>query len=1820
MASSLAHQLSNIKAKAATVSSLDRKKRQKSHAVSLIYEPKIAVTQDFDTIFFTSLEALRELQTIDPRFQAFEKSLFSETSISVDRFIQTKEQNAAIDKAVESFLALIAPRILLQPAVVALEWLVRRFKINELNSELLILTFLPYYSHPIFLRILDIIQFPLPKLFSFLSNTKSASQLPPKNLIIRALSRDAELFALISEHVVSLINSHREWHTLLSFWSSITISIILALKESNTSEEVIAERVLPHVSATITARKSPETQTVTYMILIILVSQCRLGDEILDAISSSIALNWTTKSIKSGLAALTQAIQFKEIPDGEYTALDKSIWKSVDRIENIEHELAEIAEKVKIDKFLVRYSLALIQNRPENVEIVFSFLKQSVLLTSQKLFIAKAVLSYAATEQNIEPTAQAKFGDVLSQAIEDPEQKDILLEAIKALDLDIDEVELKLQTTLRPAQQETAKDSAMAIDSEPQIVTFEDRVSKTPASKSISFLDASSTDEFLPLVEIYLQGLSEKRDLLAHFIKNNNFFPETGLAITFLARLWIGAYPVLARISSLNLLRIILQTFPETVDLQAVIVYLIIALSDSSDKVRNLASELCSLILDRYNKSTKYTEIWGLESLYGNGEATDELKWLGTKDVKALLIEVVIPRLEEAVLDKDFMGRTIAHAVDTSIKSADKKKKENNFKSSVLAFIASHINCTPFFRVKSPLLAIIVQAQKTPVSLSTLLSPLLTTWTKNRPANIKNLNAEKIRLESFERSLTKAVFAGDKQDGIGFLENAIKSDIPGLSDHAAERVVETWASWKSTVHLDIIKILLDLALNETAKFSAIEILNQLSISTDIFLVLLNESKLVANDGAPLPTKRRRRSSASQHQQSGQALQEINKSLQKLTLVLELLEKNKPEVHIELLKNLFTILGDLLLIKNDSSLPVQYTQQVLIECMLPIIRKMNKSQLDHNAARVDIVVNCIRSSTSPQVQNRLLLLVSALAELSPELVLHSVMPIFTFMGANTIRQDDEFSAHVIQQTIAQVVPALAHSTTASKNASGIVELLLSFVNAFAHIPYHRRVKLFTTLVQTLGANESLYLILRLLGKCHWDATSRGKQADAEGLNDFLDSFFKSFTIEERLTSLQKYIEQVNEIPFSVAGIAESKTYTDDLLGLAPEKLVILKVHLLEFIDNTINKPLLRSQIADIFRGQIEEYEESSIERLRTTFASIVENLLSIIDSTTDEDKLSFQVAAYSTLDSVLKLLPIQDFVTVLSRLISNRDNVVIVKRSFIVLRSKFETDAKPTDVIAKNSAVKILPIVGKAVVDFSQTNSEIAKLGLQSIDTLAIKFGVVEPDAFSSDIIELALGDSGIQSKDNEIVVAGLVTLSTLTTALGARLLAFLPRLVPAVLDILDSTIQSGNELSAIAVFTLIDSLIKRIPNFMNSYLVKIFGLVFASVTTNKTETAFEDATSVADARAVVLDNIVNKIQTKPLLAALISSWDDVTANWDYEQIKLYIKTVASAIERGTRKAIMTDASKLFDFLLVAFNSRNVSNDLTVIDDVENDVIEIGIQIVLKLNDKVFRPLFVKVAKWAADDAVENGLQRRNRTFVLFKFSEKLFKSLKSIVTSYFTYLVEPAAEFLEKTVTKKESLDTQLWSVILGSLVAGFSNDQEEFWQTPIRFDRISGPLLAQLALGVRSTDLLQQAIVALAVSCSSEEHYKVINKEILNYMKDLDDDDEEEEDDDDEMDVDSDTEQEGDKAVNLDAKRVAKIARSNTGRSASDVKISAVKTLKAIYERLGEEWLSMLPQLVPIVAELLEDDDETVETEVRRDLVPVIEGVLGESLDRYLN
>ena len=126
MTTALAAQLAQIRANSSNP--LDLKAQRKAHSKSLLFDPPHAANQDFDTIYQLCYEGYFELCQLDPRFIPFGKNLFGEQSKHEDRTQMTEAQNGQLDALVEDFLALIGSRLLLKPALLAVEWVVRRFR------------------------------------------------------------------------------------------------------------------------------------------------------------------------------------------------------------------------------------------------------------------------------------------------------------------------------------------------------------------------------------------------------------------------------------------------------------------------------------------------------------------------------------------------------------------------------------------------------------------------------------------------------------------------------------------------------------------------------------------------------------------------------------------------------------------------------------------------------------------------------------------------------------------------------------------------------------------------------------------------------------------------------------------------------------------------------------------------------------------------------------------------------------------------------------------------------------------------------------------------------------------------------------------------------------------------------------------------------------------------------------------------------------------------------------------------------------------------------------------------------------------------------------------------------------------------------------------------------------------------------------------------------------------------------------------------------------------------------------------------------------
>ena len=64
--------------------------------------------------------------------------------------------------------------------------------------------------------------------------------------------------------------------------------------------------------------------------------------------------------------------------------------------------------------------------------------------------------------------------------------------------------------------------------------------------------------------------------------------------------------------------------------------------------------------------------------------------------------------------------------------------------------------------------------------------------------------------------------------------------------------------------------------------------------------------------------------------------------------------------------------------------------------------------------------------------------------------------------------------------------------------------------------------------------------------------------------------------------------------------------------------------------------------------------------------------------------------------------------------------------------------------------------------------------------------------------------------------------------------------------------------------------------------------------------------------------------------------------------------------------------------------------------------------------------------------------------------------------------------------------------------------------------------------------------------------------------------------------------------------------------------RLAVVKCEQSLTKRLGEEWLALLPEMLPFISEAREDDDEGVERETQR-WITAMEQILGEDLEGML-
>lgn len=235
MSTSLADQLRRLKTPQSTLL-VDSKKR-----ASILFNPKEAAEKDRETIFDIGYSGFEELIKLNPSFLQFESALFDKNAREFQRAVEHKEVNRQLMEVIKKFLIHLSPYLLLQPSHKCLEWLIRRFNINDYEKSEFIMLILPYHETTIFVKCLQTMNLSDPSdLWHWLEPIKKNGVPLSKQALLNRVGSDSFLMSFICKSIVYAVNElDTRSHTLQVYYAFFCTSVIGALDAAKINESHI---------------------------------------------------------------------------------------------------------------------------------------------------------------------------------------------------------------------------------------------------------------------------------------------------------------------------------------------------------------------------------------------------------------------------------------------------------------------------------------------------------------------------------------------------------------------------------------------------------------------------------------------------------------------------------------------------------------------------------------------------------------------------------------------------------------------------------------------------------------------------------------------------------------------------------------------------------------------------------------------------------------------------------------------------------------------------------------------------------------------------------------------------------------------------------------------------------------------------------------------------------------------------------------------------------------------------------------------------------------------------------------------------------------------------------------------------------------------------------------------------------------------------------------------------------------------------------------------------------------------------------------------
>ncbi|OSX58041.1 hypothetical protein POSPLADRAFT_1154787 [Postia placenta MAD-698-R-SB12] len=799
----------------------------------------------------------------------------------------------------------------------------------------------------------------------------------------------------------------------------------------------------------------------------------------------------------------------------------------------------------------------------------------------------------------------------------------------------------------------------------------------------------------------------------------------------------------------------------------------------------------------------------------------------------------------------------------------------------------------------------------------------------------------------------------------------------------------------------------------------------------------------------------------------------------LTLLAEVLASMSQQGSLDLV---ICLLETLKRVTHDASMNSAdraYTEQLLMTAVEGVVTSLpDSSSISPGLVRLDVLVDLIRAAEDPQTFHQALLLMASLARLAPDAVLHNIMPVFTFMGSNVFHRDDAYSFRV---TIESIVPVMVTSlkttyTSALDLYVGSRDFLCIFTDASNHIPRHRRTQLFLQLIDVLGPDEFLAPICMLLVDRVSNRVVKQNSEDARTSLSLGLAAIEHYSTQQRIVVLVEIMREVlRMLAKANDGDQPEATFlappSDDDRGV--QASAIWRRRALSFI--LFCDYALRESTAISRSNQLSENDSIS------DLLSLLLKVAVLPDPDQGLDKVI--AAARSAMTSTLRIMSASVFVMGVTLMIHSRDAKVQMgalnllgerltsvtdetRRTMTAVVVKINSTIKK--ILASNPDDDLLIAAFSALRSISQTQCPGEESSLAVMIPLVLDIArrhSIAPAAFSA-----------------------LLSLWYISYRLGPRIIPHIRRIVQECAASSDLARRPPTE-----ALEVLQSTLSSIPTFWGEVeILLVMNLFLGSCTT----------TAKADTNIMtpVVKTMTKRLPSKMLLSTSSSAWSALSSSTEsVEQMVGFFVFLRRSLRTAARPVVLEHLRPLSKLFQDAFEIVSTGQNSLI----QRDLISAFLELVVKLNETAFRPLFRRLSDWAFTDTTSSANVSRAVTFC--NIYSALLEYFKALVVPYLSFLRHPFLRILDQYAADV-SQGPNLWTSLVIVLTKTLTFDEGGFWRGD-KMQQLVSALIKQIPVcihidGNDGKKILSDCLVAAMDAVNDDTLLKSMNLDILMHTR----------------------------------------------------------------------------------------------------------------------